>query len=130
MKLESDKPINIVIIDRIILKFTMVVLLTVALACGSDDDDSGGSPTPAGLVANFKADKNAIHEKEAVLFSDLSEGEPSAWEWTFAGGTPATSKEKSPIITYNSKGLFSVTLKVSDGENSHSTTKKNFIEVN
>jgi PKD repeat protein len=130
MNLESNKSINIKIINRTMFKITMVVLMTIGLGCGSDDDDSGGTPAPPGLLANFTVDKNAINEKETVLFSDLSEGEPSAWEWTFAGGTPATSKEKSPIITYNSKGLFSVTLKVSDGENSHSTTKKNFIEVN
>ena len=102
----------------------------VAFSCSGDDGDDGGTPAPPGMVANFKADKNSINEKETVLFSDLSEGEPSAWEWTFEGGTPSTSKEKSPIITYNSKGLYGVTLKVSDGQKSHSTTKKNFIEVN
>lgn len=125
----SIKLANIKITNVTGLKFTIVMLMVIVLGCGSDDDSSG-TPPPPGLFVDFTADKNTINEKETVLFSDLSEGEPTGWAWTFEGGTPATSTEENPIITYNNKGLFSVTLKASNDKGSSTKTKKNFIEVN
>ena len=130
MSVGSIRSVNIKIINRIWLKFTIVILLAIVSGCGSDEDDNGGpTPTP-GIFADFTVDKNSIIEQETVLFSDLSVGEPASWAWTFEGGTPATSTEKNPIITYNNKGLFNVTLKASNGQGSSTKTKKNFIEVN
>lgn len=130
MSVGSNKSVNTKIIARIWLKFMTVILLVIVSGCGSDEDDDGGATPPPGIFVDFTVDKNTINEKETVLFSDLSEGEPTAWAWTFEGGTPATSKEKNPIITYNTKGVFSVTLKASNDQGSSTKTKKNFIEVN
>ena len=46
----------------------------------------------------------------AVQFNNLSSNATS-YEWTFTGGTPATSSLQSPNITYNTAGTFSATLK-------------------
>lgn len=43
-------------------------------------------------------------------FYDLSTHNPTSWSWTFPGGTPATSTEQSPSITYNTAGIHSVSL--------------------
>jgi len=45
-----------------------------------------------------------------VRFTDLSSDQPVSWQWTFAGGTPATSTQRNPIVTFNTSGKHLVTL--------------------
>lgn len=45
----------------------------------------------------------------------------TSWNWTFEGGTPATSTERNPTVTYDSPGWKKVTLVVG---NAHGTTTK------
>lgn len=73
--------------------------------------------------------KATINEGETVSFIDMSEGNPTAWEWTFAGGEPATSTEQNPTVKYNTAGIYNVTLKVSDGTTSNETTRTGFVVV-
>lgn len=73
--------------------------------------------------------KATINEGETVSFIDMSEGSPTSWEWTFAGGEPATSNEQNPTIKYNAAGTYNVTLKVSDGTNNNETTRTGFVVV-
>ncbi len=47
-----------------------------------------------------------------VRFTDLSMGWPQDHEWTFEGGTPATSSVPSPTVVWNQPGAYAVTLKV------------------
>lgn len=81
------------------------------------------------ITADFSANKKVISEKDTVVFSDISSGNPSSWEWTFKGGTPNTSSEKNPIVIYNTAGSFNVTLKSSNDLSSDILTKENFIIV-
>ena len=64
-----------------------------------------------------------------VQFEDLSTGNPTSWTWEFAGGTPATSTDQNPIVTYDSSGTYNVTLTVSDGTNTKTTTRTQYINV-
>ncbi|MBU6343126.1 MAG: PKD domain-containing protein, partial [Bacteroidetes bacterium] len=71
-------------------------------------------------VATFEAVQAPSCEGPfSVQFTDQSSGNPSAWLWNFPGGTPATSTEQSPVVTYQNEGNFMATLKVSNsvGEN-------------
>lgn len=52
----------------------------------------------------------------SVQFFDQSQNGPTSWLWTFEGGSPATSTAQNPIVTYNSPGVYSVTLAVSNAE--------------
>ncbi|MCD4731013.1 MAG: lamin tail domain-containing protein, partial [Bacteroidales bacterium] len=65
-------------------------------------------------VAAFTADQTEIFIGESISFTDLSTNNPASWLWTFEGGTPATSSDQNPIITYNSAGIFDVSLSVSN----------------
>ena len=38
-----------------------------------------------------------------------------SWEWTFEGGTPETSTEQNPTVTYEEPGTYSVSLTTSNG---------------
>ncbi|WP_210516912.1 PKD domain-containing protein [Hymenobacter terricola] len=49
-----------------------------------------------------------------VQYADSSLFRPTAWAWTFAGGTPASSTLPNPNVTYNTPGHHSVTLSVTN----------------
>lgn len=62
--------------------------------------------------ANFRAEAQRVLLGGQVRFTDLSANFPTRWEWTFEGGTPATSTEQNPTVVYNTPGKFRVTLQV------------------
>ena len=64
-----------------------------------------------------------------VHFTDASEGTPTQWQWTFEGGSPATSSEQHPTVTYSTPGSYSVSLTVSDGNTSDTYTREAYIHV-
>ena len=70
-----------------------------------------------------------IKEGESVHFIDNSTGSITSWDWTFDGGTPASSTEQNPVVTYNKAGSYSVTLTVGDGSASNSVTREAYVNV-
>lgn len=83
----------------------------------------------ASVNANFTASVTSLCETSQVQFTDNSTGGASSWSWTFPGGSPAASTEQNPLVTYNTAGTYDVTLEVSNGTASHSTTKPAYIHV-
>lgn len=82
------------------------------------------------LIANFEASATNVCDGNLVNFSDLSSGNPTAWEWTFDGGTPATSTEQNPAnIQYAAAGSYSVNLTVTKGTETSTETKTDYINV-
>lgn len=81
------------------------------------------------LVAYFTADITEMCEEETVLFTDYSLGAVTSWSWEFPGGDPATSTEQNPSVTYNTAGVYDVTLTISDGTDSHTFIREDYIEV-
>jgi hypothetical protein len=82
-------------------------------------------------IALFSNDKKYVCEGDAVTFTDDSyNATPNGWNWTFAGGTPATSSVAGPVITYNTAGVYSVTHEPSStGGTATPLTKTNIITV-
>ncbi|MBP5687408.1 MAG: PKD domain-containing protein [Muribaculaceae bacterium] len=70
-----------------------------------------------------------IKEGESVHFIDMSTGNISSWNWTFEGGTPATSTEQNPVVTYDKAGSYSVTLTVGDGNTTATATREAYVNV-
>ena len=64
-----------------------------------------------------------------LLKLSSSTGTPSTYSWTFPGGTPATSSEQNPIISYNSAGTYTVTLNVANLNGDDSEIQTTFITV-
>lgn len=93
-----------------------------------------GVTTPAQLcTADFKSNNttNTVCEGNSLTFTDLSwNGVPATYNWSFPGGSPATSPAASPVITYNTAGVYSVSLTVVNGSGTVSTTKTNYVTVN
>ncbi len=82
-------------------------------------------------TAGFEAESTTIIVGESVNFNDDSEGFPNSWNWTFEGGTPATSSEKNPQnIVYSEAGTFNVSLQVSNAYGDDEILKESYITVN
>jgi PKD repeat protein len=85
---------------------------------------------PSLCVADFYIEEEGGCAGSEINFIDNSfNGEITSWEWNFEGGTPATSNEQNPTVLYNEGGDFDVTLTVSDGVTSLTTTKENYISI-
>ena len=79
--------------------------------------------------ADFIADKQIICPGQSVTFTDYSYHAPSGWTWEFEGGSPATSSDQNPVVTYNTPGTYEVVLTATDGTNNATQTKTSYITV-
>ena len=64
-----------------------------------------------------------------VQFNCLTPDEGLTYAWTFEEGTPSTSTEKNPVVTFGAYGSFDVSLTVSDGTNSDTQTRADFVNI-
>ena len=81
------------------------------------------SPLEAEFYASFTSGSVPI----TVDFTDLSTGSPTSWSWTFGDG--GTSTLQNPTHTYENPGLYTVSLIVSDGSDSETETKTDYIDI-
>ena len=80
-------------------------------------------------IANFSASPTIIIEGGSVDFTDLTAGNPTSWSWTFLGGTPSSSTSQSPTVTYDTPGLYTVTLVATNSLGNDDEVKVDYIEV-
>ena len=81
-------------------------------------------------VALFTSSETVIAPGNNVDFTDLSEGNPTSWSWSFPGGSPATSTAQNPAnIVYNNPGTYNVILTITNPLGSRTLTKYNYINV-
>lgn len=100
----------------------IIPLLLTLQGCKNDD------PAPT-LDASFTSNQTTIEIGGIVQFSDQSIGSPTQWQWTFEGGSPATSEEQNPIVIYGQEGSFDVKLVIRDSNRIDSLTRENYITV-
>ena len=82
------------------------------------------------MVPSFSASATQVALGGSVNFTDGSFGDIVGWSWTFEGGTPATSNQQNPTVTYNEAGDFDVTLTITDANgDSETLTRENYIHV-
>jgi PKD repeat protein/photosystem II stability/assembly factor-like uncharacterized protein len=79
--------------------------------------------------AAFTANRNIGCPGTAIQFNDYSSGSPTSWNWTFNGGNPGTSNLQNPVVTYNTPGVYEVTLTATNGIGNSTVTQNNFIEI-
>ncbi len=80
------------------------------------------------LEAKFTADITQGSAPLTVQFTDQSTGNPISWKWTFGDGD--SSLIQIPTHIYQSEGLYTVKLTISDGINGYALEKKDYIRVN
>ncbi|MFT4535737.1 MAG: PKD repeat protein [Saprospiraceae bacterium] len=103
--IESD-PVHNYIDDGV-----YTVTLTVASICGDESKQEivvvANPPT-----ADFIADVEEGCEPLTVQFTSNSSNNTDDYVWTFEGGSPSTSGEENPTVTYEVAGDWDVTLTV------------------
>ncbi|MDZ7742321.1 MAG: PKD domain-containing protein [Bacteroidota bacterium] len=82
---------------------------------------------PMQATAGFSASNTTTCEGGSVNFIDGSLGIITSYEWHFEGGTPATSTDANPTVTYNTNGVYDVTQIVSDGTTSDTLEMEDYI---
>lgn len=80
-------------------------------------------------AADFSAQYREICVGETVEFKDMSYNLVTSHNWSFEGGNPSTSTASSPTVTYNTPGVYKVTLVASDGSSTVTETKNAYIRV-
>ncbi len=79
----------------------------------------GTQPDLLPPIAHFVNDTyNVINSNFDVDFTDLSQNYPTSWQWTFPGGTPATSTLQNPNVVYSTPGCYGATLIASNAAGS------------
>ena len=97
------------------------------IATGVADPYNPAICTP---IADFTYDKEYICQGDSVAFTDFSyDASPTSFNWLFSGGTPNTSGDANPTITYNTPGVYSVTHQPATAAGSGSEIKSNIITV-
>jgi len=86
------------------------------------------SSIPIPPVAGFTASQTAGREPVKVQFTDTSTNTPTSWLWNFGDGN--TSTAQNPTYTYTTPGVYTVSLIVSNGGGSNTTTQAGYITVN
>ena len=81
------------------------------------------------VSAAFTASTVLVCNGQQVQFTNNSMGTNLTYQWTFEGGTPATSTLQNPTVTYNNTGFFDVKLVATNGTVTDSITKSDFIQV-
>lgn len=83
----------------------------------------------AAPAAGFTANQTTICKDGQVSFTDQSSNAVS-WEWTFEGGTPSSSADQNPVVTYSTPGTYDVTLKAINNNGNDTKVMDNYITVN
>ena len=82
------------------------------------------------IEVNFDSDQTSGCAGDTINFTDLSVGQGTiTYNWFFEGGTPETSTEQNPIVTYNDGGFFFVKLVASDDYSTDSLKVNNYITI-
>ncbi len=91
---------------------------------------TGVYDAPVLCGVDFSSSKKVVSPGGDITFNNESYHAPyDSVLWNFEGGTPASSMEEEPEVTYNLEGVYDVGLTVFVNGSSVSETKSNFISV-
>jgi gliding motility-associated-like protein len=72
----------------------------------------------------------SITENASVQFAPpFSGGYATTYQWYFEGGSPSSSTDANPVVSYSSYGVYSATLTITNQFGSCTTVKDNFVPV-
>jgi agmatine/peptidylarginine deiminase/PKD repeat protein len=80
-------------------------------------------------TAQFFATSTVACPDSPIEFKDDSEGFVESWAWEFEGGTPATSTEQNPVVTFAEPGTYTVTLITTNSIGATSSTLEEYITI-
>ncbi|MEL6924413.1 MAG: LamG-like jellyroll fold domain-containing protein [Bacteroidota bacterium] len=101
-------------------------------ACKKDVETDPEEPieeAPKVVNGEFSADAIKVYEGTSVKFSVNDAQNITSYQWSFEGGTPATSTAASPEVVFDTFGKYQVTLKVNSENDEDEVNKPNFLTV-
>jgi PKD repeat protein len=107
---------------------TYTVVLTATNTCGTSTSTKTVTVL-TGPTASFTSNVTSGCAALTVQFTSTSSSNSTNFNWEFPGGSPATSTEQNPLVVYNTPGVYSVTLTVSNGAGNATSTQNNYINV-
>ncbi len=78
---------------------------------------------------NFTASDLQVIKRDSIRLIDMTEGIPSAWQWTVTGPENAGSSLKNPNFAFHTEGQYTVKLRSSNSSGSDSVTKVNLFRI-
>lgn len=79
--------------------------------------------------AAFLPSADRVCVGSTVTFSDQSSNNPTVWNWQMPGGSPPNSSLSNPSVVYNTPGIYTVSLTVSNGQGNNSNAAVHTITV-
>lgn len=80
-------------------------------------------------AARFISNSREVCAGQTVTYTDQSYHNVTLRTWSFPGGEPSTSTDIAPVVTYPNAGVYTVSLTVSDGTSSITSTEENLVTV-
>lgn len=108
---------------------TYFVSLRAVNAAGENTQLITSAIVVKSVEAKFTASATSVNVGTQITFTDQTSGTPISWNWNFPGGTPDSSTERNPVVTYNTVGTYDVSLRVSDGTSNDTQLKTAYITV-
>ncbi|KAA9325846.1 T9SS type A sorting domain-containing protein [Hymenobacter busanensis] len=100
------------------------------VATGTND---GYVPVPCTPTIAFRASVNTICQGGSVSFTDYSYNADltgAQYQWSFPGGTPSSASTRTASVTYNTPGVYDVTLTVTTAAGASTTeTRQQVVRV-
>lgn len=84
---------------------------------------------PIELRANFSASSTNGIAPFSVSFTDESTGNVISWEWDFNNDGTIDATSQNPSFTFDTAGLYTVVLTISDGTDTTEKIKANYVNV-
>jgi len=85
---------------------------------------------PCAPMADFTQSEQVICEGQTIQFTDLTYmGNPTSYLWTFSGGTPSSSTDVNPLVTYSQAGNYDATLSVNNANGGNGLWKIGTVSV-
>ena len=91
---------------------------------------TGLNSTPSLCAVGIRVERDIVCGGDDVQFFDESYNNIVSWNWSFPNGTPNSSTNQNPMVSYSGSGDFDITLEVTDAlGNTMTQTFPNFISV-
>jgi PKD repeat protein len=106
------------------------VSLRVTNECGTVETNQVVSIVGSAPLSAFTTNEGAAGcAPLTVNFVDQSVGDPTTWSWVFQGGTPSTSTDQNPVVTYATPGAYSVELTTTNAFGTNTALQSNYVQV-
>lgn len=83
---------------------------------------------PMAQIAANRFKVNCIDNVVQFVDHSVLSSQNASWSWSFPGGTPNSSTQQNPLVSYAAPGFYDVTLTVSDANGTSTQNYTQFIE--